>query len=55
LRIEELESRITPKGTSSSHVVGAGYFESGKWPVGKYEVDVLINARKVATGYFEVY
>jgi len=55
LRIEEFESRINPDWTTSSHVIGAGNFEPGKWPVGNYEVDVFINAKKAATGYFEIY
>lgn len=55
LRIEEFENRIIPDWTSSSHVIGAGDFEPGKWPVGNYEVDVFINLKKVATGYFEIY
>lgn len=55
LRIEELENRILSDWTSSSHVIGAGDFEPGKWPVGNYEVDAFINLKKVATGYFEIY
>jgi hypothetical protein len=55
LRIEEVENRIGPDWTSSSHVIGAGNFDPGKWPVGNYEVDVYINAKKAATGYFEIY
>ena len=55
LRIEKFESRISPDWTTSSHVIGAGNFEPGKWPVGNYEVDVFINAKKAATGYFEIY
>jgi hypothetical protein len=55
LRIEEFGTRITPDWTSSSHVISAGNFEPGKWPVGKYEVDIFINAKKAATGYFEIY
>ena len=55
LRIEELETRIIPEWTSSSHVISAGNFEPGKWPVGNYDVDVFINFKKVATGYFEIY
>ena len=55
LRIEEFETRISPDWASSSHVIGAGNFEPGKWPIGNYEVDVFINAKKAATGYFEIY
>ncbi|MGH7794084.1 MAG: hypothetical protein ACREQ2_04160 [Candidatus Binatia bacterium] len=55
LRIEEFENRIRPDWTSSSHVIGAGDFDPGKWPVGNYELDVYINAKKAATGYFEIY
>src|SRR5215475_4354654 len=55
LRIEEVENRIGPEWTSSSHVIGAGNFDPGKWPLGNYEVDVYINAKKAATGYFEIY
>jgi hypothetical protein len=55
LRIEEFESRIGPDWTSSDHLVGAGHFEPGKWPIGNYEVDVYIHADKAATGYFEIY
>lgn len=55
LRIEEIETRISPDWTSSSHVIGAGHFDPGKWPVGNYEVDVYVNARKAATAYFEIY
>lgn len=55
LRIEEFETRINPDWSSSSHVIGAGNFDPGKWPVGDYEVDVFINAKKAATGYFEIY
>lgn len=55
LRIEEVHSRIERDWTSSGHLVGAGNFDPGKWPVGNYEVDVYINAKKSATGYFEIY
>jgi hypothetical protein len=55
LRIEEFESRLAPDWTSSDHLVSAGHFETGKWHVGNYEVDVYIHAEKVATGYFEIY
>jgi hypothetical protein len=55
LRIEEVETRIGPEWTSSGHLVGAGNFDPGKWRVGNYEVDVYINAKKAATGYFEIY
>ena len=55
LRIEEVESRIRSDWTSSGHLVGAGNFDPGKWAVGNYEVDVYINAKKAATGYFEIY
>jgi hypothetical protein len=55
LRIEEVEGRIGPEWTSSSHVIGAGNFDPGKWPVGNYEVDVYLNAKKAGTGYFEIY
>ena len=55
LRIEEFESRIGPEWNSSDHLVGAGHFEPGKWPVGNYEVDVYIHADKAATAYFEIY
>jgi hypothetical protein len=55
LRIEEVQSRIEPEWTSSGHLVGAGHFEPGKWRVGNYEVDIYINAKKAATGYFEIY
>src|SRR5919198_84643 len=52
LRIEEVQSRIEPEWTSSGHLVSAGHFEPGKWRVGTYEVDIYINAKKAATGYF---
>ena len=55
LRIEEVENRIRPDWSSSNHVIGAGNFDPGKWPVGNYEVDVFIHAKKAATGYFEIY
>jgi hypothetical protein len=55
LRIEEVQSRIRSDWTSSDHLVSAGNFDPGKWAVGNYEVDVYINAKKAATGYFEVY
>jgi len=55
LRIEEVETRIRPDWTGSSHVIGAGHFDPGKWPIGNYEVDVYVNAKKAATGYFEIY
>jgi hypothetical protein len=55
LRIEEVQSRIRSEWTSSDHLVSAGNFDPGKWTVGNYEVDVYINAKKAATGYFEVY
>lgn len=55
LRIEEVKSGINPDWAGSSHVIGAGNFEPGKWPVGHYEVDVFINAKNAATGYFEIY
>jgi hypothetical protein len=53
--IEEFETRISPDWASSSHVIGAGNFEPGKWPLGNYEVDIFIYAKKAATGYFEIY
>jgi hypothetical protein len=55
LRIEEVQSSIRSEWTSSDHLVSAGNFDPGKWAVGNYEVDVYINAKKAATGYFEVY
>lgn len=55
LRIEEVKSGIDPDWAAHSHVIGVGHFEVGKWPVGNYEIDIFINARKVATGYFEIY
>jgi hypothetical protein len=55
LRIEEVQTWIEPQWTSSGHFVGAGNFEPGKWAVGNYEVDVYINAKKAATGYFAIY
>jgi hypothetical protein len=55
LRIEEVDNRIGSDWTASSHVIGTGNFDPGKWPVGNYEVDVYINAKKAATGYFEIY
>jgi hypothetical protein len=36
-------------------VIGVGNFEPGKWPVGDYEVDVFVNAKKAATAYYEIY
>lgn len=55
LRIEEVQSSIRSDWTSSDHLVGAGNFDPGKWTVGNYEVDIYINAKKAATGYFEIY
>ena len=55
LRIEEIQTWIEPQWTSSDHLLGAGNFEPGKWAVGNYEVDVYINAKKAATGYFAIY
>jgi hypothetical protein len=55
VRIEEIQARIEPQLNASSHLVGAGYFESGKWAFGDYDVDVYINNKKAATGYFEIY
>jgi hypothetical protein len=55
VRVEEIQSRIDPQWTSSSHTVGAGYFEPGEWGIGDYEVDVYINSKKAATAYFAVY
>lgn len=55
LRIEEVQSSIRSDWTSSDHLVSAGNFDPGKWTVGNYEVDVYINAKKAATGYFEIY
>src|ERR687892_472826 len=49
LRIEEVDSRIGPEWTGSSHVISAGNFDPGKWSVGNYEIDVYINAKKAAT------
>ena len=49
------KDRIGPEWTSSGHLVGAGNFDPGKWRVGNYEVDVYINTKKAATGYFEIY
>ena len=55
LRIEEVQSSIRSDWTSSDHLVSAGNFDPGKWTVGNYEVDVYINAKKAATGYFEIF
>jgi hypothetical protein len=55
VRIEEVDNRIGSDWTSSSHVISAGSFNPGTWPVGNYEVDVYINAKKAAIGYFEIY
>ena len=55
VRIEEIQARIEPQLNASSHLVGAGYFEPGKWAFGDYDVDVYINNKKAATGYFEIY
>jgi hypothetical protein len=55
LRIEEVQSRIRSEWTSSDHLVSAGNFDPGKWTVGNYEIDVYINDKKAATGYFEIY
>src|SRR5262245_2588365 len=48
VRIEEINSRIGPDWTSSSHVISAGSFDPGTWAVGNYEVDVYIHAKKAA-------
>jgi hypothetical protein len=55
VRIEEVDNRIGPDWTSSSHVVSAGSFDPGKWAIGNYEVAVYINAKKAAMGFFEIY
>lgn len=55
LRSEEFEGRVKADWSSSAHRIGVGDFEPGKWRVGTYEVDVYINAEKVATGSFEIY
>ena len=55
LRIEEAQSSIRSEWTSSDHLVSAGNFDPGKWTVGNYEIDVYINDKKAATGYFEIY
>lgn len=55
VRIEEVDNRIGPDWTSSSHVVNAGSFDPGKWAIGNYEVDVYINAKKAAIGFGEIY
>ena len=55
LRIEEARSSIRSEWTSSDHLVSAGNFDPGKWTVGNYEIDVYINDKKAATGYFEIY
>ena len=55
LRIEEARSSIRSDWTSSDHWVSAGNFDPGKWTVGNYEIDVYINDKKAATGYFEIY
>lgn len=55
VRVEEIQTRIDPQWSASSHTVGAGYFEPGKWAVGDYEVDVYINSKKTATAYFAIY
>jgi hypothetical protein len=55
LRIEEARSSIRSEWTSSDHWVSAGNFDPGKWTVGNYEIDVYINDKKAATGYFEIY
>ena len=55
LRIEEARSSIRSYWTSSDHWVSAGNFDPGKWTVGNYEIDVYINDKKAATGYFEIY
>ncbi len=55
LRSEEFEGRVKADWASSEHWIGVGDFEPGKWRPGTYEVDVYINAEKVATGSFEIY
>jgi hypothetical protein len=55
LRIEEAQSSIRSEWTSSDHLVSAGNFDPGKWTVGNYEIDVYINDKKAATGYFAIY
>lgn len=55
LRIEEARSSIRSEWNSSDHWVSAGNFDPGKWTVGNYEIDVYINDKKAATGYFEIY
>jgi hypothetical protein len=55
VRVEEIQARIDPQWSASSHLIGAGYFESGKWAIGDYEVDVYMNSKKAGTGYFAIY
>lgn len=55
VRVAEIQARIDPQWSASSHLVGAGYFEPGKWSAGDYEVDVFVNSRKTAIAYFAVY
>ena len=55
VRVDEIQARIDPQWSASSHLVGAGYFEPGKWAVGDYEVDIYVNSKKTAIAYFAVY
>ncbi|HEX7232871.1 MAG TPA: hypothetical protein VF452_20965 [Candidatus Binatia bacterium] len=55
IRVDEIQARIDPQWSASSPLVGAGYFEAGKWAVGDYEVDVYVNRKKTAIAYFSVY
>jgi hypothetical protein len=55
IRVEEIQARIDSQWTASSHLVGTGYFEAGKWAVGDYEVDIYVNSKRTAIAYFAVY
>ena len=55
VRVDEIQARIDPQWSASSHLIGAGYFEPGKWAVGDYEVDVYVNSKKTAIAHFAVY
>ncbi len=45
-----------PPDTTGQYYYGAtGWSEPGRWQVGKYRVDLLINGQKVASDSFRIY
>lgn len=42
-------------GTFPYRSLGFAVIEAGKWPTGRYRVDVMANSRRIASGWFDMY